>query len=428
MRPWVITTAVGWLPLAAWADPGDHLRAGSLEITPSLDVGAEFRTNVYRSEDGGVPAANLRVAPSLTVARSADDHDLRLIGQWELRKYLFEGATSTVPGFPPPSASSLDRFDQFAVSAGWTGFKQGVVGLHLAEDVRLVNFRADAEYADIPYSSNLRNQLRGAIRVSPGPALEISPGAGWTWDSYRIPSVNGSDRSLNSRNTYGPLLDVKWAFFPRTAVLANAEMVFVRWDVNEFSVAGGTDAEVIAVPDSREVKANVGLDGRLTEKISAQFLFGYGEATYDEGTVTGGATGASADAGGSDGLLFQGQVRYSFTPKTDEGHGNSIAAGYVRDFESSFFTNYVQIDKIFVDTQARFGVLEPSLRYELRFEDYTGSIERADLVHKAAADLRVRMTEWASFTTGGAWQSRASSDAGVEYDDFNLHALATVAY
>lgn len=428
MYRWLIPTTAAWLPAAAWAGPGDHLRAGPVEVTPSVEVGAEYRTNVYRSEEDAIPAANLRVAPSLRLSRSTEANELRFEGEWELRKYFYQGQSETLPTSLDPSPANLDRFDEFSVLGGVDVFKKSPIGLRLQDDLRLVNFRADAEYADIPYSSNLRNHLSGAVRLNPGQALEIAPGGMWTYDSYRIPSVNGSDRSLNGRNIYGPIVDVKWSFFPRTALVASFESVYVRWDVNALS--GVSDVGIgagVALPDSRQTKGNVGVDGRLTERISAQVFVGYGEAIFDGSTTTA-STGAAAGARGWDGVSLRTQVKYAITPDTEQQRGTSVTAGYVRDFEPALFTNFAQIDKVFVDATARIRALEPNLRFERRFEDYVGDISRQDIVDRATANLRVNVTDWAAFTTGAWWQKRGSTDAVVEYSDFALHALATLAY
>ena len=85
-----------WLATGALAAPGDHIRAGDVELVPDIDLGGEFRTNVYRSEVDAVPAANFRIAPGLLVAAEGDDHDFRLGGEWVLRKYFFVGDNDAV--------------------------------------------------------------------------------------------------------------------------------------------------------------------------------------------------------------------------------------------------------------------------------------------------------------------------------------------
>lgn len=420
-----------WLATGALAAPGDHIRAGDVELVPDIDLGGEFRTNVYRSEVDAVPAANFRIAPGLLVAAEGDDHDFRLGGEWVLRKYFFVGDNDITP-LPSDQSriGNLDRFDEFSIVGAADTFKRNIVGFRIADDLALRNFRSDAEFADIPYTSQLRNSLDAGMRINPGPALEFIPGAAWIWDSFRVPGIGESDRSLNVRNTFGPKLDAKWAFLPRTALVANASWMFNDWQNNLLDASLNPADTQIALPNSNHIKTLAGIDGRFTDRIFSQVLIGYGVALFNDQSISGGEDigAADADAVGIDGLLFKSQLRYSLTPSDETRRGSSIAVGYVRDFKPSFFTNYLQMNQLFADYQGRIGDLRTGLRYELRFEDYNGEVSRNDIVNRLAADLTYPMADWASFNLGGWWQQRASNDDLVEYDDVNFHLLTTFVY
>jgi hypothetical protein len=431
-RPIAIALLLAWAQTPASAAPGDHIRAGDVGIIPKIELGAEVRTNVYRDEEVSIPAANFRIAPGLLMVAAGDDHDFRLAGQWVLRKYFFVGDDPR-PIEAPTSAVNLDRYDEYDLGVGTDLFKQNVVGFQLADESALKNFRADAEFANVPYSSQLRNRLTGALRISPGDALSVLPGGSWTWDSFRVPSSDDRpDRALNQRNTYGPTLAAKWSFLPRTALVANASWMAIDWERQSLDAAPSEQyGDDLAIPDGSQAKATAGLEGRFTEKLFAQLDVGYGVALFDEESVAGldGAEAAgAADVTGLDGLLVKTQLRYSITPSDERRRGSSIAAGYVRDFRSSFFTNYVQMDQLFADFQGRLGDVSPALRYEVRFEDYEGEVSRRDVVNRVAADLNVLASDWASVTGGAWWQQRSSDDEVVEYDDVNFHLLATFTY
>lgn len=433
MARFVISMVLGVMCAAtAAAAPGDHVRVGDVEFAPDVDLGLEYRSNVYRDELTTIPAANFRIAPGLLMVMQGDDHEFRLSGEWILRKYFFVSDDELAS--PLPSATrigNLDRFDEFSVSAGADTFRRNVVGFKLSEEMALVNFRADAEFADVPYSSQFRNTLGAGIRINPGPALEFVPGGQWTYDSFRVPGIDGSERALNNRNQYGPTLGVKWAFLPRTSFVGTGSWMVNQWETNvlESGVNEAYGAE-IALPNSNHIKTMVGVDGRFTEKLFAQLMVGYGVAIYNEDSapVQEATTGAGADATGADGFLLKTQLRYTLTPSEETRTGSSVALGYVRDFKPSFFTNYIQMNQVFVDYVGRFGDFQPGLRYEVRLESYHGEIERQDIVNRLGGDIRYNATDWAAFTLGGWWQQRASSDDLVEYDDVNLHALATFVY
>lgn len=429
-----LTSVAPWLmALSAWAAPGDHIRVGDVELVPEVDLGAELRTNVYRDETTSVSAADFRIAPGLAASASGDDHEFRANGKWILRKYFYVGDDQLDLAVPTSERiGNLDRFDEFNISAGMDTFRRNIVGFKLADDIALQNFTADAEYADVPYSSQLRNTLTGGLRTNPGQALEVTPGGAWTLDSFRVPSADGLERNLNTRNTFGPTLVAKWAFLPRTSIVANASWMVIDWQENALTAVDSQEyGGEIALPNSNHVKVTAGIDGRFTEKLFAQLELGYGVALYNEksvATVADSATASAADATGLDGLLVKSQLRYSITP-TDEGRpGSSVAVGFLRDFRPSFFTNYVQVNQLFADYHGRFGIVMPALRYELRFEDYNGEIARNDIVNRVTGDLTIAARDWASVTAGGWWQQRASSVDTVEYDDVNFHLLATFTY
>jgi len=412
--------------------PGDHIRAGALEIQPDLGFGAEYRTNVYRDESTQIPAADLLIRPSLTAAAAGDDQEFKFSGMWELRKYLFVGQDPNLSSSIDTSdqAGTLDRFNEFELSAGADTFKRNIVGFRLAEDMALHNFRADVIYVDVPYSSEYRNALGAGVRVSPGPALELVPGGAWTFESFEIPGDGGSDRALNNRNAFGPTLDAKWAFLPRTSLLLDASWMYNDWQHTTLTTlqSQGFDHDLV-LPNSNNIRALGGLNGRFTDKLLAQVLVGYGVGLFDSSGIPGATTASDADATGWDGVLVQTQAKYIVSPSQQDRPGTSVIVGYDREFLPSFFTNFVQLNQVFTEFHGRVGRLEPSLRYELRFEDYRGEITRNDLVNRMTADLRLAASEWMSFTAGGWWQERHSyTDDAVDYDDVNLHLLATFAY
>src|SRR5687768_5171269 len=159
MVRFVISMAAGVMVAAtAVAAPGDHVRVGEVEFVPDVDLGVEYRTNVYRDEATTIPAGNFRIAPGLLVAMQGDDHEFEFSGEWILRKYFFVSDDELGSSLPTSDRiGNLDRFDEFSIAAGADTFRRNVVGFRLSEQMALVNFRADADYADIPYSSQFRN-------------------------------------------------------------------------------------------------------------------------------------------------------------------------------------------------------------------------------------------------------------------------------
>ncbi|MEM6929039.1 MAG: hypothetical protein AAF602_19020, partial [Myxococcota bacterium] len=281
----------------------------------------------------------------------------------------------------------------------------------------------DAEYADLPYTTHLRNMLTGDLRVSPSTALAFLPGATWSFDDFRIPRLTpGGDRTLNERHVYGPDLGLQWRFLPNTAVVFDAEMRFNRWSVNSLE-SNADDEPDLEIPNSLFTKVRAGIDGQFTRKLFAKAVFGYGVASYQGQSAL-----AQRGVNGADGILVNVAVRYDLTAPTGDRPGSRISAGYQKDFSDSFFSNFLALNSINVDYSGRFGRFEPSVGYSLRFERYDGELQRSDVVNRVRLDLRTPLQQWAVLSVGGWWQQRASDMANVEYDDFHFRVATSFAY
>ncbi len=421
-------TIATFLTGLALAEPGDHIRAGDLTLVPQVDAGAELRTNVYREEADPASAANLLISPQLTATATGDDHAFELGGIWELRKYFYlEGSDAALVEDP---VSRLDQFDEFSLSAGLDSFRQSSIGFRIRDDMANRNWSVDAEEDYLPYTTEFGNDLTVGIRGSPGPALEIVPGFLWQYDSFRVPAdLQGDEREINERNTYGPRLDAKWAFLPRTALVLDASYTFNVWRDNVLFTPGSPVESDFAVPNSEFFKALVGINGRFTSKLFAEVMVGWGFALYDESTLPPAEiTPEVAQDYVGPGVIARTQLRYDVTQGDEERPGTRAYVGYVRDFRDPYFTNFVSIDQFFAEVDLRLGDVEPSVRYELRSELYRGEVDRNDLVNRVTADVAYWMQDYAALTLGGWWQQRGSTDPDVEYDDFQVHLLASFIY
>ncbi|MEN0062917.1 MAG: hypothetical protein AAGA48_12255 [Myxococcota bacterium] len=407
----------------AWGAPGDHIRVGAIELSPTLDLGSEYRTNVYRSEQDPVPAANVNFAAGLGMAANGEDHRFEARGRWEIQKFFFVGTQQV--GVPRPSGQrigSLDRFDNGSASLAMESFKRNRVGFSIRDALTQRNTTADAEYADLPYTSHLRNDFAFDLRFSPSSALSITPNGTWSYDDFRIPRLEaGGDRSLNQRHIYGPSLDLEWRFLPRTAVVLDADVTWQNWAENALDSNG--DDEEIELPNSTFYKVRGGLDGQFTRRLFAQVLLGYGIGVYD-----GTSQAASLGTSGLDGLLFKFSLRYDLTQAVGDRPGSRLRAGYTKDFNDSFFSNYLALNAFNLEYTGRMGRFEPSARYSIRFEKYNGELARNDVLNRFQLGLATPLGTWARLSVGGWWQQRASSVENVEYDDFHFQVLTSFAY
>lgn len=408
---------------AAHAGPGDHIRpSDTVTITPRLDVGMEYRTNVYRDEANPTPAASARISPGLSVSAEGPDHQLALGGDLHLRKFVFVGEIPNDVLQRNERLARLDRFNDFAATANADLFKQNVIGLVLNDRISHRNTTTDAEFADLPYNSQFRNELTGGFRISPTSALSLIPGGVWRYDDYRVAPIEG--QRYNARTAYGPRLQARWDFFPRTSLLLDTKYVFHRWVENVVSVNGQPTGMML--PNSRHIRGRLGLEGQLTAKLLGSVHLGYGTALYDDTAATLPTEGFTGDAGmdltGLDGLLAAAQLRYVLSQNSD------VFAGYRRDFEDSFFTNYVRYDYLYVGGGLDVQGVRPSVKYGVRLEEYGGIESRSDAFHRVDLGLGYTLGDWASLSTGAGLQARMSNRASVSYQDWNIHLLAKFVY
>ena len=443
---------------SAFAAPGDHIGSEDVQIIPAIELGATHRTNVYLQEGeigGGVPVSNgtaLSLAPSLGIRAKNSDLVFSFDFLYEARKYLQSGVTN------------LDRFNNFDLGAGLQIFPDSKVGLRIGDRFSITGHEAEDEsgVSESAYQQHLLNDLGAFITVRPGGPLEFDVGGKLQVDQWNVPEEfksQATDRgtdleiqsglsgpALNSRLGYGPALEGKWRFFPKTAVVADFNYQWFNWSDNIVDAQGdGISAEEIgdflAVPDGSQWRARAGLRGRVTPKLVVGVLAGFGQALYSEDSVTEQATelglGGSAEFAdtvgyGADlknfpaGLLAEVEAEYEFI------EDQAVILSYRRDFQDVYFTNFVGYDRAMLTYKGmfaeRFG-LEASGAY--RFERYLGEVSRNDNVIKADLEGEYLIKEYLSARLGVGWTERASADGAhpeIEYDDVRFQGAVRFTY
>lgn len=425
--------AASFVASPAVAAPGDHIRAGVVTIVPRVDLGVAYHSNVYRAEADPSPAVNSQVSPGVAISAGGDDHEFAVDGSWNLQKYLFVGGDQVPTGGRAARIANLDRFDAFNIGAGARLFKQNRVGLKLSDELSRKNWTIDDETAVVPYTSQLRNAANVAVRTNPAPAVELTPSVAWTYDNFQAPiladGVTGAGtRKLNSRNAIGPHLDAKWAFLPRTAIVGHFDYTYNAWSLNQYESVFATDTATSSVADTHFIKSLVGIDGRFTERIFAQAFLGFGTGIAADGSVAGSVGAVADNLRPIDGLLAKLHVKYAIVPSNEQSKGAAVSLGYVKDFRSTFYTNFVAVNSLFTEFKGQFDDFEPSLRYELRFENYDGAVDRSDLVNSLRGGVGWEPADFVRVRGGIAFVSRTSTQDPIEYKDVALDLGATFLY
>lgn len=448
--------AAAWVASSAWAGAGEHVPIGDYTtFTPEITTGVEVRSNSFLSVgrqsasagDQALPSMNFLLAPGLAFHVEHPKVRFDLGGTYELRKY-----------FATALAERLDRFTDFGARARLDALPEGVVGFRLLDNASLRNRTSDNPFRPSALLTQLRNELSGGVVVRPGPDIDIELLGGWNFHNYRVPGAEGQF-DFNTRNTGVAQLNVQWRFFPSTAFVFEGQYQGNRWKNHwiprSAALSGNVDPAVVdpddsylAMPDSDFGKFMAGLRGRITRSLVLTVMAGWGVGRYDVDSV---APEAAANPGnfgednpdidgwgqnvsGADGLLalVKADIDLGFTQR--KALGQRIGLFYRKDFQDSFFTNYVAQNHIRLGLNSRWGkYLVSNVAAGPRFERYIGEAQdgrgqRRDIYWQVDFGLTVSPTAWFDISAGGFWVQRASNYRDLQYDNVQGHLLLHFQY
>jgi hypothetical protein len=414
----------------AHAAPGDHVQVGRAELIPTLELGTEWRSNLYLEDnaDNTVSGAALLVYPGLSIGLDTNEAKFDLSATYGLKKYYITSKS----GNPSYTPRNIDRYNDLDTGLSLHVLPKGIVGVKLGEDFSIDNRETEALWADnTALITHIRSHTTGGLAVHPGSAFEVDLGGHVTFDGYTgnpDATTAGSNGRLNNRLAYGPDIGVDWSFFPRTALLVDFSMNWFTWDSNTINAVGGLGVledpgDVIIVPNGRDWRVTGGVQGRISHTVVVNALVGYGQVSYTE------ASGGSADdtLKGTAGLL--GVAKATWTPV----NGQSISLGYQKDFQDSWFTNNVGYHYGFGRytglLASRWGLMAEG---GVRYESYRGQVTRNDMVIRANGSLTYNAAEWMDLGLSGGWNRRVSADnppvPTIEYDDYPISFTVTLTY
>jgi hypothetical protein len=403
----------------------------------------QWRSNLYLSggaisgEQDEIPGMSLLVGPELEL--ELDGHDLRidLAGSYTARQFFTK------------QLQNLNEYSQSSLNGRFDLFPNSIIGMKLIEEFSVTNRPTEHYWTDdTALVRTTSNALAGALTIQPGSAFHLDAGGSFSWDDYKVPQgVSPGGEDLNTRVGYGPKAELKWTFFPRTALIANYESSWFFWSTNWLNAAGGNNIQAdvvgdrVAIPDGSTWRANGGLRGRITERLLVNLMAGYGRSNYDENSVIeeAAALGVSADNPEVDpaqngyatdldtfpqSMLVR--VELEWSPRV----GHTFAVGYWKDATDSWFTNYIHYNMGFFRYD---GMLSSRLLFSLnaryRLEDYVGEISRTDQFIRTDGSMTYRASDWLDVSVRGYWMRRVSPEASwAEYDDFGVSTELALRY
>jgi hypothetical protein len=422
----MLGATIGLLVLSApaAAGPGDHIRAGNAEIIPSVTWLAGWRSNVFLAAgdacatDGTVlepthSGAAFDLIPAIGITSGPSDNlTYKLDANFTARKYL----TSDL--------SNMDRYQDFMIVGSMQVRPNSPVGFEARNELRNFGRETDFDTADNPYFGRFEERLTLFSNIRPGGAISFDAGGRLGYIAYNRPHRDETTETLvNSRSSVAGLVDFRWKFFPKTALVADLEFEKFNWKFNE----GNTSASEVSAspkPDGWLMRASTGVRGRVTEKLQIRATLGYGFAGYE---------GDAVDMSGfPDSLLVGSELVF------DPIEGQSVSVGYTKDFQDSVSSSFSNYNLFFGRYQGRFfDKLTADLSATYRRDQYEGALVATDATIRPKVEVGYELTPFLVAEVGVGWVRRLNvesataaggQDCSREFDDVEVNGGLVFTY
>ncbi|MCA9524832.1 MAG: outer membrane beta-barrel protein [Myxococcales bacterium] len=383
--------AVALLPgVAAAEDRGPGVRAGAVEIHPSVSLEGGYDNNVFydSTTEGRSPpnaATVLQVGGGLTLEnRNASNIGFELAG-----RFLYRHLTS----LDDPDGRIDDRVVEarngLASASGRAMLAllpQSSVTLELHENLRYSE-RPSFETTAVGFEK-LDNAAGADLRFRPGGrALELRLGYRYRVVDFLEETEAGSGRA--EKNAHEARLLTLWRWLPKTSFVVDMQYGVIDYARPQERLTADGGFVLSADRDSRPFRLEAGLRGLLTQRISVVAMAGYLNTFNVVGNSFNGVVGRL-------------EVNYVVEPTL------SVGVGYRHDASDSSFSNFYRLDEVFARLDLHFlSRFEVGGRVGYDFIKYDpngapGGIGREDPVLRAQAHASYSVREWLS--AGLEWQ------------------------
>lgn len=341
--PLIAALAAALLPskasAQAWVSNPDFsegigIRAGNFELHPSLGAEFGYDSNFFRASEneGTVDVLKLRVTPSLTLStlgtarrRVAKPPDVTVSA----------GAYASYQEIFPLDSENSDATDQRNVAIGADAkvnvFPARKVGFDLlAAYVRAID--TDGRGDDLTSEGFTRDTLRAGAGVTwrpGGGAFEWRNGYQATYHFFEADAYDAFANLQHELSSRG-----RWRFLPRSALLFDSSYTFIRYSDD------GTQQT-----DGDAARARIGFHGLVTYHLALLGMVGWGATFYeprDQGSIA---------PRQFDSLMANAEARWFIQARPDLETAtiasglSSIALGYTRGFNNSYYGSFYQRDR-----------------------------------------------------------------------------------
>lgn len=405
-RPQYLVFGTILLGSLAHADEKDKgIGSSTVQLTPSISIGGEYRSNLYLDEGeagGGAPEVSgtaLLANPTLGLKVNTNALSLRFGSGYGARQYL------------ESDLQNLNSFNDGRFSLNGRLLPKAPVGISFSDSFSSNNRPVNQPKAESALIRVYDNKSRIGFSIGNGSALDVNIGGAYNYRQINgLRDANGDRETINQRNTYGGVGSVSWKFLPKTKILLDTSYTLNDWLNNEIAT-GSEGTEVTVIDDSSVWNLQTGLEGQLGNKTILRLLTGMGGSKYGEGDTATSLTGL--------GQKFRLDAGLRIKPSENQ----DIRLEYKRAFQDVYFTNYNlfhQMAMVYEVSMRDRAIISVNGMY--RNDNYDGAVDRTDHRVQAGGAFALNFSEYGAFETAVNWRRLASADgiAGIEYDDLGV--------
>jgi hypothetical protein len=365
---------------------GPGVRAGAMEIHPSVFVEGGFDNNVFYDsvDDVGSPnsASLLRAGGGVDIENMRSNNvNFRLGGNFVYRHLAsIDDPESRLSDEAVEARNGIANAKAYGMLAI---LPRSSVTLELHEDFRYTE-RPGYE-TSVAGFEKIANKVGPDLRFRPGSgALELRLGYRFQLTQFLDASSLGAGAERASNESHDIRLLTHWRWLPKTALLLDMRYRAINYARPEEFLGQGQNAQS-ADRDSTPFRIETGIKGLLSKRISVVLLAGY--------LNTFNVVGESFV-----GFVGKAELRYRIEPTVNFG------VGYERDGSDSFFSNFYSLNRFYADAELHF-FSKVSLGGRLAFDDISysangapGGVARTDPVLRTRVFARYNFTEWFNAT------------------------------
>lgn len=339
--PLIAALAVALFPLKAsaqaWVSNPDFsegvgIRAGNLELHPSIGAEFGYDSNYFRSSTAEGPVVDvfkLRVTPSITLATlGGERRNTTTPPKFIFSTSAYASYHEVIPAGSEDIRGAARRNVAGGIDAKLNVFPKGKIGFDaLGSYVRIIETEGNAE--DLAGDGFNRGTVRGGAGITWRPGggqFEWRGGYQATYHYFEnddFSSLTNLQHDINSRG--------RWRFLPRSALLFDTNYILVRYNRNDTE----TDGDI--------VRARVGFHGLVTYHLALMGLVGWSTSFYE-------AQGAIKPRQ-FDSVVAHAEARWFLQSRPDldavtiTSGLSSISVGYLRSFNNSYYGSFYQRDR-----------------------------------------------------------------------------------